>query len=119
MSMLQTMLPFALKIHLLTSFVAQLEEQMVIYGRFGKIVIPHPHYASEVYLYGNDGELKEHFVDQKMVLHMRFKMQFAVFKLENWKVMLCRGRIYWHVQSCLTRSMRFAWMPLVWKIFSG
>ena len=73
---------------------------------FFHILTMHP----EAYLYGNDGELKEHFVDQKtkMVLHMRFKMQFAVFKLENWKVMLCRGRIHWHVQNCLTRSMRFA-----------
>ena len=44
---------------------------MVIYGRFGRIVLPHPHYASEAYLYGNDGELKEHFV----VIQLRIRKE--------------------------------------------
>ena len=83
---------------------------MVIYGRFGKIVLPHPHYASEAYLYGNDGELKEHFVDQETKNGFVYEIQDAIRCIQsgNWKVMLCRGRIHWHAQSCLIRSMRLA-----------
>lgn len=48
---------------LTTSFVTKLEERIVIYGRSGKIVLPNPHFASEAFLYDENGELAEHFVD--------------------------------------------------------
>lgn len=48
---------------LYTSFVAQMEERIVIHGTDGKIVIPFPHYASEAYLYDKNDDLAEHFVD--------------------------------------------------------
>ena len=35
---------------------------MVVYGTKGRIVIPHPHFANEAFLYAGDGE-PEHFVD--------------------------------------------------------
>ena len=52
---------------LMTSFVTRIEERMVIYGRYGKIVLPFPHYASECFLYDEAGELREHFIDTETV----------------------------------------------------
>ena len=40
---------------LTTSFDAALEEKAVIYGNRGRIVLPHPHYASEAFFYPQDG----------------------------------------------------------------
>ena len=107
---------------LLTSFVAQLEEQMVIYGRFGKIVLPHPHYASEAYLYGNDGELKEHFVDQETKNGFVYEIQDAIRciqaeKLESdvvpWKDTLACAKLFDKINaSCMDASgvENFFWL---------
>ena len=101
---------------LLTSFVAQLEEQMVIYGRFGKIVLPHPHYASEAYLYGNDGELKEHFVDQETKNGFVYEIQDAIHciqagKLESdvvpWKDTLACAKLFDKINaSCDEKALK-------------
>lgn len=101
---------------LLTSFVAQLEEQMVIYGRFGKIVLPHPHYASEAYLYGNDGELKEHFVDQETKNGFVYEIQDAIRciqagKLESdvvpWKDTLACAKLFDKINaSCDEKALK-------------
>ena len=101
---------------LLTSFVAQLEEQMVIYGRFGKIVLPHPHYASEAYLYGNDGELKEHFVDQETKNGFTYEIQDAIRciqagKLESdvvpWKDTLACAKLFDKINaSCDEKALK-------------
>ena len=50
---------------LTASFDAALEERAVIYGDRGKIVIPHPHYASEAYFYPADGTGALHFEDRE------------------------------------------------------
>lgn len=47
-----------------TSFVSNVNEGLCIVGEGGRIVVPHPHYANEAFLYGNDGKLIEHFVDE-------------------------------------------------------
>jgi len=101
---------------LMTSFVAQLEEQMVIYGRFGKIVLPHPHYASEAYLYGNDGELKEHFVDQETKNGFVYEIQDAIHciqagKLESdvvpWKDTLACAKLFDKINaSCDEKALK-------------
>ena len=44
---------------------AALEERAVIYGDRGKIVIPHPHYASEAYFYPADGAETVRFQDRE------------------------------------------------------
>ena len=44
-----------------TSFVANMDTKMVLYGNKGKIVLPYPHYAWECFWYDANGELKEHF----------------------------------------------------------
>lgn len=49
---------------IITSFVTRMDEKMVIYGK-GKIVLPHPHFASECFLYNEMGELAEHFRDEE------------------------------------------------------
>ena len=84
---------------------------MVIYGRFGKIVLPHPHYASEAYLYGNDGELKEHFVDQETKNGFTYEIQDAIRciqagKLESdvvpWKDTLACAKLFDKINaSCM------------------
>ena len=50
---------------LATSFVTRMEDQMILYGRWGKIVLPRPHAASECFLYDEKGELTEYFRDQE------------------------------------------------------
>ncbi len=48
---------------LTTSFACPLKEGMVINGSKGRIVIPHPHYANEAFLYDSDSQLTEHYRD--------------------------------------------------------
>jgi predicted dehydrogenase len=50
---------------LITSFAARMDNQIVIYGPLGKILLPGSHLASECYLYDENGEVKEHFVDRE------------------------------------------------------
>lgn len=45
------------------SLGAALDERMIIYGEEGRIVIPHPHYSNEAFLYDVQGGLLEHFQD--------------------------------------------------------
>lgn len=47
------------------SFVAPMETRMILYGEKGKIVIFHPHYANEAFLYDKDDKLWEHYQDQR------------------------------------------------------
>lgn len=49
---------------LTTSFTADIEDKMIVYGKEGKIILPTPHYSSECFLYGKDGGLIEHFKDE-------------------------------------------------------
>lgn len=48
-----------------TTFLADLEEKIEIFGSHGKLVIPKPHYTSECFLYDADGSCVEHFVDEE------------------------------------------------------
>ena len=48
---------------LMTSFVTNMEDQLVLYGAQGKIIAPRPHSGSECFLYDSNGELVEHFAD--------------------------------------------------------
>ena len=50
---------------LMASFVCKMDEQMVIYGREGKIVLPFPHFAEECFLYNREGSLVEYFKDEE------------------------------------------------------
>ena len=47
----------------ISSLMANLEEQLTVYGTQGKLVIPHPHNADEARLYGADGAEIERFAD--------------------------------------------------------
>ena len=48
-----------------TSFVTKLTDAFIAEGSGGKLVIPHPHWGNEGFLYGEDGALMEHFVDKE------------------------------------------------------
>lgn len=63
---------------LTATFAVNIEEKMVIYGRNGKIVLFHPHYASECFLYNAAGELTEHFVDTETVNGFTYEIREAI-----------------------------------------
>ena len=50
-----------------TSFVTNFDDAFTAEGSKGKLVIPHPHWANEAFLYlnGKDGPTVEHFVDKE------------------------------------------------------
>lgn len=50
---------------LTATFGAAFDEHLMLTGPEGRIVLPHPHYASEAYLYSPTGELVEHFKDNE------------------------------------------------------
>ena len=58
-----------------TSFAANLENRMVLYGEKGKIVLPFPHYASECSLYDSDGTLVEHYRDEETENGFTYEIQ--------------------------------------------
>ncbi|MGN0315209.1 MAG: Gfo/Idh/MocA family protein [Fusicatenibacter sp.] len=60
---------------LMATFEANVEEQMVLYGKKGKIVLPCPHYASECFLYGEDGQLLERFQDETTVNGFTYEIE--------------------------------------------
>lgn len=49
---------------LTTTFSANLDDHMALYGEKGRIFLPCPHYASECSLYGSDGTLLERYRDE-------------------------------------------------------
>ncbi|MGN1315565.1 MAG: Gfo/Idh/MocA family protein [Acutalibacteraceae bacterium] len=63
---------------LTASFMTSLEEKMTIYGKYGKIVIPAPHYASECFLYDASGNIKEHFEDKETVNGFTYEICEAI-----------------------------------------
>lgn len=71
---------------LLTSFEAPLTEQMVIYGTNGRIEIPHPHFASECFLYGADKSLKAHFTDTETKNGFVYEIQAAMEAIRAGKI---------------------------------
>ena len=48
---------------LLTSCVSAVEERLVIAGTKGRIILEHPHYTNEAFLYDDTGKLIDHFKD--------------------------------------------------------
>ncbi len=48
-----------------TTFISLMDEKLVIYGNEGKIEVPLPHYAREVFLYNSKNEVSEHFLDEE------------------------------------------------------
>lgn len=47
------------------TFLADVEDNLVIYGSEGKLVLPCPHFASEARRYDKDGNLAVHFFDDE------------------------------------------------------
>lgn len=63
---------------LTTSFDAALEEKAVIYGNRGRIVLPHPHYASEAFFYPQDGGAMISFRDTETKNGFLYEIQETV-----------------------------------------
>ncbi len=49
------------------TFLAGVEDRLVLYGSEGKIVLPGPHYASEAFLFDKKGNLSVHFRDDETI----------------------------------------------------
>lgn len=47
-----------------STFLADLGDELVLYGLDGKLVIPTPHFASEAFLYNKEGQCTEHYRDE-------------------------------------------------------
>lgn len=63
---------------LTTSFAAPIEERMVIYGTEGKIILPNPHFAGEVFLYDKDKKQIEYFKDEQTENGFTYEIQETV-----------------------------------------
>lgn len=48
-----------------TTFLAETHRHILLYGEEGYILIPEGHMARDTYLYGRDGNVVEHFVDEQ------------------------------------------------------
>ena len=71
---------------LMTSFAANLNDELAVYGKNGKVVIPRPHVASECFLYSKSGEVLEHFQDKATV-------NGFVYEIEEVKRCIEAGRV--------------------------
>lgn len=71
---------------LTTSLVAGMEDRLVIYGSQGRILLPNPHYGSEAFLYGSDGQLMEHFIDGKTVNGFTYEILEAMACIQAGKI---------------------------------
>lgn len=63
---------------LMTSFVTNMEDQLVLYGSKGKIVVPRPHCCTECFLYNGDGTLAEHFADNQTQNGFTYEIEEAM-----------------------------------------
>ena len=63
---------------LMTSFVTNMDDQLVLYGSSGKIVAPRPHCGSECFLYSSDGTLVEHFADTQTQNGFTYEIEEAM-----------------------------------------
>ncbi|MBR5507995.1 MAG: Gfo/Idh/MocA family oxidoreductase [Clostridia bacterium] len=70
---------------LTSSFMTSLEDKMIIYGKYGKIVIPNPHYASECFLYDGFGNIREHFEDKETKNGFTYEISEVVKCIEEGK----------------------------------
>lgn len=63
---------------LMTSFVTNMQDQLVLYGTNGKIIVPRPHCGSECFLYDNSGALVEHFTDTETQNGFTYEIEEAM-----------------------------------------
>ena len=63
---------------LMTSFISNMDDRLVLYGRTGKIVVPRPHCCTECFLYASDGTLVEHFADTETQNGFTYEIEEAM-----------------------------------------
>ena len=69
-----------------SSFVTQVENQLIIYGTSGKIVIPRPHHTDDAYLFNNKGEIVEHYVDNETENGFTYEIEETIRCIQEGKV---------------------------------
>ena len=70
---------------LTASFMTAIEDKMIIYGKYGKIVIPNPHYASECFLYDGSGNIREHFQDKETINGFTYEISEVIRCIKSGK----------------------------------
>ena len=94
---------------LATSFVANMDSGMALYGRKGKIIWPNPHFSAECFLYDQDGTLVEHFVDKETENGFTYELEETIRcigqgLLESpvvpWKDTLECARLFDRIDGC-------------------
>lgn len=60
------------------TFLSSVKNEMVLYGKKGKLVLPAPHYSSEVFLYDESGDCVEHYHDENTVNGFTYEIEEAV-----------------------------------------
>ncbi len=63
---------------LMTSFVTNMEDKLVLCGSSGKIIVPRPHCGSECFLYDSEGSIVEHFVDTQTQNGFTYEIEEAM-----------------------------------------
>ena len=71
---------------LMASFMTSMDDKMIIYGKYGKIIIPNPHYASECFLYDSSGNIREHFEDKETINGFTYEISEVIRCIESGKV---------------------------------
>ena len=60
------------------TFLSSVKNEMVLYGKRGKLVLPAPHYSSEAFLYNEAGDCIEHYRDENTVNGFTYEIEEAV-----------------------------------------
>ena len=60
------------------AFEPFMQDQLVLYGTNGKIIVPRPHCGGECFLYDNSGALVEHFTDTETQNGFTYEIEEAM-----------------------------------------
>lgn len=60
------------------TFLADMEDRLVIYGSEGKLILPAPHFASEAFRYDKEGNLAVHFSDDETTNGFTYEVEEAM-----------------------------------------
>ena len=69
-----------------STFLANLGDSLTICGKVGRIMVPNPHYASEAFLYDEQGNVLEHFKDEVTANGFVYETQEVVDCIKGGKV---------------------------------
>ena len=60
------------------TFLSSVNNEMILYGKKGKLILPAPHYSSEAFLYDEAGNCVEHYRDETTVNGFTYEIEEAM-----------------------------------------